>query len=647
MVAPVAAGPVSQQEGERITPCCENRFQPGPIRWTAPFYDFVIGYHAEESPFFGYFQGDLDELRIYNRAITPAEVFELSSLPLALCQDVLVEADASCGASISPAALDAGSYAPNGDPVTFSVDINTVSGLAAHAVMLTATGPQGAAASCTSAVTVFDGTEPSLMGPNPVTLEAGPGCQAAMPDLSTSYTVLDACDPTPATSQTPQVGTSLGLGSHLTALSVTDSSSNTQTVNVTTAVVDSTVPVVVVQPTDVALDASGAGSLSFADIDSGSFDVCGISSAAVNPSVFSCSDVGVVPVTATLADGSGNVSSASTTVTVIDGIAPAITCAADFTVSANNSCQAAVPDFAASALAADACGINGVTQDLLVGSLVGLGASNVTVQATDASGNLSACVAALTVVDTTAGAVSAILASPNPVAVGTPFQVEATIVDLCTNIIAAEFSLDGGSTFQVMDPIAVPALSVQATATVQGIPESTVLSVCARGTDSAGNTSSSECTFLPVFDPEGAFVTGSGWIHSPPGAYAPDPSLQGKAMLGFVSRYRKGANAPTGVTQFRFRVANFDFRSDSYQWLVVANAKAMFKGSGSINGENGFKFMISAIDGDLMNDHPDTFRIRIWQEVDGLEEVIYDNQLGGMDHDDPTTALGGGSIVIH
>jgi hypothetical protein len=47
------------------------------------------------------------------------------------------------------------------------------------------------------------------------------------------------------------------------------------------------------------------------------------------------------------------------------------------------------------------------------------------------------------------------------------------------------------------------------------------------------------------------------------------------------------------------------------------------------------------------NDSPDTFRMRIWEEVAGVELTIYDNQLGGQEDADPTSVLGGGSIVIH
>jgi hypothetical protein len=37
--------------------------------------------------------------------------------------------------------------------------------------------------------------------------------------------------------------------------------------------------------------------------------------------------------------------------------------------------------------------------------------------------------------------------------------------------------------------------------------------------------------------------------------------------------------------------------------------------------------------------------IKIWDKATG--ETIYDNMLGAADSEDPVTAIGGGSIVIH
>lgn len=123
-------------------------------------------------------------------------------------------------------------------------------------------------------------------------------------------------------------------------------------------------------------------------------------------------------------------------------------------------------------------------------------------------------------------------------------------------------------------------------------------------------------------------------------------TLTGKATFGFVSKYQKGANQPTGETQFVFEASEFKFHSSSYDWLVIAGTKAQYKGVGSVNGVEGYGFMLSAIDGDLKKgDGVDRFRIKIWDTAS--EEVIYDNQMGKDDYGDATTELGGGSIVIH
>lgn len=42
--------------------------------------------------------------------------------------------------------------------------------------------------------------------------------------------------------------------------------------------------------------------------------------------------------------------------------------------------------------------------------------------------------------------------------------------------------------------------------------------------------------YVVVFDPTAGFVTGGGWLESPPGAYTADPALTCKATLGFVSK---------------------------------------------------------------------------------------------------------------
>jgi hypothetical protein len=176
--------------------------------------------------------------------------------------------------------------------------------------------------------------------------------------------------------------------------------------------------------------------------------------------------------------------------------------------------------------------------------------------------------------------------------------------------------------------------------------EPAVYDLCVYGTDAAENAGPETCILFVVYDPDGGFVTGGGWIDSPPGAYLPDPTLEGQANFGFVSKYHKGKTVPDGNTEFVFQAADLNFHSTAYEFLVVnqGGANAQFKGSGTINSElapNGeeYKFMLWAGDGDKEDPaEADTFRIKIWYE-DGGEIVVYDN---GFDQE-----IGGGQIVVH
>src|SRR5262249_58502429 len=125
--------------------------------------------------------------------------------------------------------------------------------------------------------------------------------------------------------------------------------------------------------------------------------------------------------------------------------------------------------------------------------------------------------------------------------------------------------------------------------------------------------------YVVVYDPSAGFVTGGGWINSPAGAYPANPGLTGKATFGFVSKYQSGNSVPTGNTEFQFRAGDFNFKSTSYDWLVVGGAKARFKGTGTVNGSGSYGFMLTAIDGDVSGGGGvGKFRIRIWNKDTGV-----------------------------
>lgn len=229
--------------------------------------------------------------------------------------------------------------------------------------------------------------------------------------------------------------------------------------------------------------------------------------------------------------------------------------------------------------------------------------------------------------------VSNVAASPNPA----PYTTAAYLLtaDATDNVAVtgAWYTLNGGTSeaFSFTSGANV-ALSANLGPLDVGVHE-----LCVTAEDAAGNSSNTECTILAVYDPNAGFVTGGGWFDSPAGAYVADPLLTGKATFGFVSKYVKGKTLPTGNTEFQFRAGGITFSSTAYEWLVVTqgNTNAQFKGTGTLNGVAGHKFMVWAKDG-----APDTFRIQI---TDASDLVVYDNHQSGMFG----SPLGGGSIVIH
>ena len=166
-------------------------------------------------------------------------------------------------------------------------------------------------------------------------------------------------------------------------------------------------------------------------------------------------------------------------------------------------------------------------------------------------------------------------------------------------------------------------------------------------------------------------VTGGGRFDSPAGFYAGQPTLAGRSNFGFNARYDRNG-VLRGETEFQFRGlrpvvpsgdrdddedddddedaedrragrqtrTRLNFRSTSYDWLIVSGGTGMYVGSGRINGQGDYAFLVSIVDG-----RPDRFRIKIWDK--GTGAVVYDNNAALADnYADPTFALSRGNVVI-
>ncbi|MGH8246360.1 MAG: hypothetical protein ACREUU_08000, partial [Gammaproteobacteria bacterium] len=248
-------------------------------------------------------------------------------------------------------------------------------------------------------------------------------------------------------------------------------------------------------------------------------------------------------------------------------------------------------------------------------------------QVSDRAGN-TASVTTLVRIDNTVPTVLDIALSQNPIPTNTPVALSATGSDAGSGLATLAYNLDGGSYSDMASGASVYSAALQGSATAA------VQKICVKAADRAGNESAPECLLLASYDPSAGFVTGGGWIISPAGSYSPNPNLSGKATFGFVSKYLPGATVPSGDTQFQFRVADLNFKSTSYEWLVISGARAQFKGTGTINGAGSYSFLLTAVDGQVPGGNgTDRFRLKIWTSGG----AVYDNQLGADNNADPST----------
>jgi len=192
--------------------------------------DLYVGLRPYDGGAGARFAGLMDEVSLYNRALTPAEIqaiysadglgkCSLNSTPVAICSNVIVSAGADCQAEAS---VDGGSFDPDGDPITVSQVPLGPYPLGTNSVTLTVTDNHGASNSCTALVIVLDTTPPLVSCPGDQVLEFQDETGAV---ATYSITATDLCSAVTLVA-TPPSGSVFPIGTTSVSVQATDASGN-------------------------------------------------------------------------------------------------------------------------------------------------------------------------------------------------------------------------------------------------------------------------------------------------------------------------------------------------------------------------------------------------------------------------------------
>ena len=358
--------------------------------------------------------------------------------------------------------------------VVYSVSNFTCADVGVNVVTVSSTDASNNSSTETFNVTVVDAIAPSIttVGTSPIfALDNSGMATISVSDVVASYA--DNCDVLSVTIS-PDSFDCGDLGTVSVQINVSDVNGNTSAAIQDVVIVDDIDPTITVKSGAVTtyLNAAGVATIAEGDVVASTSDNCTLApTVSLSATSFSCSEVGSNTITITATDGSGNSSTATKNVVVMDTISPSITAPSAVTLSLGAGGSVTLPGNTASA--SDNCGATTLTYSETSFNCSDIGTTNVVVTATDANGNDSEATIAVTVQDVT-NPTLALVSSGITLALDangstslTTSQIVSSVSDNCSGVTVSVSPSSFGCSDLGSNTVTVTATDASGNTTVQ------------------------------------------------------------------------------------------------------------------------------------------------------------------------------------
>ncbi len=323
--------------------------------------------------------------------------------PTALCQNVTVQLDENGNGSTSASAIDNGSHDGSGIK-ELSLDLTdfNCNHIGDNPVVLTVTDNAGNSSTCEAMVKVVDELAPDAICKTTLVVQLDENGEATFRAQELDNGSTDNCGSLTfefSNGSTEKLVTCT-TGGIDQDLFVKDNKGNTSSCGTTIIVEDNIPPVAVCKDVTIEFPAEGGDyvELEVLNIDvENSYDNCEIGPILIRLLAGDCSMISVspIPFSSSISDVSGNVSTCTSLVTVVDRTAPEARCK-NVTIQLDENGEGTISAAQIDNGSSDACGIAEMTLDK---TTISCSDNSVTMTVKDNNGNVSSCTATVITLD--------------------------------------------------------------------------------------------------------------------------------------------------------------------------------------------------------------------------------------------------------